>query len=515
MPLQLLPDNQTTQLKLSRDRSSVKSNISFELILSGMGGVVWQLGLQLCIAAALLFGGGRGRELPGSLSCLNNYVTTLSCMWVTAEPAGDGPFHLHFTNLWSKGHNASCKLTATGSMQNQYHCTIHLASQILETDGYRVSLQGNFLGRNHTYLAFPEYNPRKNIKLDPPLNIQSNTTASKCQIWWSVGNVPWYLAEILQYELQYKESSMSWEVAWNKTLPSSLPQVEIEATELHGGIAYAARLRCKVSENENSYHSQWSEWSQTTVFQGADVPKVSEKILNTKTMQYLFIPLSFATLLYLFWNCKLSSRAKNLACFNIPTPAAFFQPLYSLHNGNFKDWVGQNEACSQLEREEASNSSKVNADRISDLNTQELISQTSLKPTGSTDMVTAEENFAFALGPSQQYVPSRYIRAEGTELWPGLLFAPNYAGDTVGLKISEIIKDNLESPSVGRNYPSHSQHGKGDPLRLQESLGTADVSFSSSDYCTLCDNDTTGGLISAELLKLSNGNSHVKHQKDQ
>lgn len=39
-----------------------------------------------------------------------------------------------------------------------------------------------------------------------------------------------------------------------------------------------------------------------------DVPEVSEKILNTKTMQYLFIPLSFGTLFYLFWNCKLSSR---------------------------------------------------------------------------------------------------------------------------------------------------------------------------------------------------------------
>lgn len=52
-------------------------------------------------------------------------------------------------------------------MQNQYHCTIHLASQILETDGYRVSLQGNFFGRNHTYITFPEYNPRKHSKYEP------------------------------------------------------------------------------------------------------------------------------------------------------------------------------------------------------------------------------------------------------------------------------------------------------------------------------------------------------------
>ncbi|KAF1461211.1 Interleukin-9 receptor, partial [Pygoscelis antarcticus] len=171
--------------------------------------------------------------------------------------------------------------------------------------GYRVLLQGNFFGRNHTYITFAEYNPRKHIKLDPPLNIQSNVTASKCQIRWSV---PWYLVEILQYELQYKEYSMSWEIALNKTPPSSLPQIEIEATELRSGIAYIARVRCKVSENEDSYHSQWSEWSQTTVFQRPGVPKLSEKILNTRIMQFLFIPLSFGTLLYLFWNCKLSSR---------------------------------------------------------------------------------------------------------------------------------------------------------------------------------------------------------------
>ncbi|XP_051487744.1 interleukin-21 receptor isoform X5 [Apus apus] len=273
-------------------------------ILSGMGGHVWQLGLQLCITAVLLFGGGRGGEFPGSLSCLNNYVTTVSCTWATEEPVGDGPFYLHFTNLWSKGHNASCKLNARGRMQNQYHCTIQLASQILEEDGYRVSLQGNFFGCNHTYVAFPEYSPREHIKLDPPLNIQSNITASKCQISWSV---PWYLIEILQYELQFKESSMSWQVALNKTLTSSLPRVEIEASELRRGVAYIARVRCKVSENEDSYHSQWSEWSQTTVFQRAGELKLSEKILNTRTMQFLVIPLSFGTLLYLFWNCKLSS----------------------------------------------------------------------------------------------------------------------------------------------------------------------------------------------------------------
>uniref|UniRef100_A0A8C9F1I3 Uncharacterized protein n=1 Tax=Pavo cristatus TaxID=9049 RepID=A0A8C9F1I3_PAVCR len=262
---------------------------------------------------------------------------------------------------------------------------------------------------------------QERVKLDPPLNIQSNITASKCQIWWTV---PSYLDEILQYQLQYKEYSTSWETALNKTPPSSLPQIEIEGTEFRSGVSYTARVRCKVSEMEDSYHSQWSDWSQTTVFQREGASELSEKRFDTRTLQFLIIPLSFGTLLYLFWNCKLSSRAKVLSCLSIPTPAAFFQPLYNLHNGNFKDWVGPNEACSQLRREEASNSNKVTSDEVSELNVQELTSQISWKPMESTNLATAEEIFAFDSGPSQQYVPSRCARGEEREVRPAELTKP-------------------------------------------------------------------------------------------
>lgn len=70
------------------------------------------------------------------------------------------------------------------------------------------------------------------------------------------------------------------QIALNKTLPSSLPQIEIEATELRSGIAYIARVRCKISENEDSYHSQWSEWSKTTVFQREGTKIVIFTLIN-------------------------------------------------------------------------------------------------------------------------------------------------------------------------------------------------------------------------------------------
>lgn len=41
-------------------------------------------------------------------------------------------------------------------------------------------------------------------------------------------------------------------------------------------------------------------------------------------------------------------RPKVLSCLNIPTPAAFFQPLYNLHNGNFKVRCSTDFLCSSV-----------------------------------------------------------------------------------------------------------------------------------------------------------------------
>lgn len=74
--------------------------------------------------------------------------------------------------------------------------------------------------------------------------------------------------------------------ALNKTPPSSLPQIEIEGTEFHSGVSYIARVRCKVSENEDSYHSQWSEWSQTTVFQRAGTKNIVFILIHVFSCPY-------------------------------------------------------------------------------------------------------------------------------------------------------------------------------------------------------------------------------------
>ncbi|KAM9125727.1 interleukin-9 receptor-like isoform 4-T4 [Pangshura tecta] len=369
-----------------------------------MGKDIWRVCLQLCFIAIVFSRRAEGRaEFPGNLSCLNNYLYRIDCTWETDGKVGDGPFHVRFTN---SDENYTCTLTARDKLHSQHHCTINMTERLTQLDSYNILLQGGFFGRNSTYVAFQDYEPSLNIKCDPPFNLQSNISASKCQLWWSV---PGPLKPILQYELAYKGHNTSWEQAQHKQLFNAVTKVEIEAMEFEAGITYTARVRCKTSQVEDGYKSQWSEWSQTTEFQRAAPPgflQVPKKFFHGSMIQILFIPLCLGVILYIILNFKLSSRAKNIFCLNVPTPAAFFQPLYTLHNGNFKDWIGPNETCGQLRRDEANNPSKVTGNGIPGVSAHDVISQLSFKSLAKTEMIPQEDLSGPASRSDQQYLQS-------------------------------------------------------------------------------------------------------------
>ncbi|CAM2099961.1 unnamed protein product [Caretta caretta] len=425
-----------------------------------MGKDVWRACLQLCFIAIVVSRRREGRaEFPGNLSCLNNYLYRIDCTWETDGRVGDGPFHVHFTNAVTLDENYSCTLTARDELHSQHHCTINTAERFTQQDNYSILLQGGFSGRNRTYVAFPEYEPSLNIKCDPPFNLQSNISASKCQLWWSV---PWSLENILQYELEYKEHNTSWEQAQHKQLFNS-------------------------------------------------VTKVPKKFFHRSMIQILFIPLCLGVILYIILNFKLSLRAKNIFCLNVPTPAAFFQPLYTLHNGNFKDWIGPNETCGQLRRDDANNPGKVTMDGVPGLSAHDVISQLSFKSLAKTKIIPQEDPCGPASRPDQQYLQSRYVSVEEVEARLPSLFLQNHADDAGALDFSERSDTNLGSPDMSGNHPPYLRDSQGDFFMPQESLELESLSFCSNDYCTLCGSYCAGGPIPAELLQLTEEDGQVKH----
>eukprot|EP00062_Callorhinchus_milii_P019940 gi/632975051/ref/XP_007904012.1/ PREDICTED: interleukin-9 receptor-like [Callorhinchus milii] len=117
----------------------------------------------------------------------------------------------------------------------------------------------------------------------------------------------------------------------------------IEGFELQLNTVYVASVRCKPNKVD-PYRGQWSTWStecewSTETDTGAGSPTRGDW---SHLMLVLFIPLSLAALISIILYFKIPSRFVgkiNQVVIHVPNPAAFFQPLYTEHNGNFKDWV--------------------------------------------------------------------------------------------------------------------------------------------------------------------------------
>ncbi|XP_042336739.1 interleukin-9 receptor-like [Sceloporus undulatus] len=236
-----------------------------------------------------------------------------------------------------------CLLSASPDAQDHYSCSVEEKGEFTENDDYRVSLHtaNTSPGKNMTYPVFTSYEPRLHILCDPPTGLQSNASASK---WWIQWRKPESYEDInledWHWQLAFKAAGEPWEQAKAKNFVSQDSWVEIDGFEFKGGVDYVARVRCKIPEENNVYHSHWSAWSSTTSWTGPPGDDAGQKQLDPHLLRALhtLLPLCLGALMILllafFWRMKDMGRAY------IPTPATFFQPLYASHNGDFKGWAG-------------------------------------------------------------------------------------------------------------------------------------------------------------------------------
>nr|XP_028562543.1 interleukin-9 receptor-like [Podarcis muralis] len=176
------------------------------------------------------------------------------------------------------------------------------------------------------------------VKCEPPFDLQSNMSSSKCWMQW---RRPEAYEDIFlddwQWELAFKTTEAPWEQAQNKVWVNKETWVEIEGFEFESGVEYVARIRCKTPDVNMHYRSQWSPWSTTTKWKappGNGRQQHRESHLLKHVFNLLFLCLGILLLLLLvltiFW------RSKGHCSANIPSPAAYFQPLYLSHSGDFK-----------------------------------------------------------------------------------------------------------------------------------------------------------------------------------
>ncbi|XP_043855857.1 interleukin-9 receptor-like [Dromiciops gliroides] len=453
--------------------------------ISGKRACSVQLFTWFCVVA--FSGGERGAQQLGTLTCLNNYINRIHCSWTATLPRQDRVHQLLFTSNLEPFKNYSCIL-------QMGTCTLELPPDGMLTvyDEFTINFHGSVSGVELVYLLDPKYLPRKNIKLDPPSNLQSNVSSRGCIISWNPPLEDLY--KFLSYELALRQRGESWERARHKDRIVGVKAATIEAFEFGPGLTYEARLRSRLGsqevgeplgdeEKDFSYRSQWSEWSPVLQFQSPRSLDVSsspqEGPLSTIIIFSIFLFL--ISLPYILF--KLFPRVKKTFYQNVPSPAAFFRPLYTVHNGNFQMWARSDLLGPQLRMQGAMDKQVLTRDELLGFIFQESISHLTCFPMRPKRVDVMEEEDSWKpRGPpekevTQQDSASKYLSVEELQTWqlPGMVTDRQCDNDNAW--------GHPDFPGAGQ---ASSLALRCPPISLkQEDQSLESCSLSKSDYCTL------------------------------
>ncbi|XP_058141615.1 interleukin-9 receptor [Dasypus novemcinctus] len=302
-------------------------------------------GTWLLVCTCACWGAARGAAGPaaGALTCFTNNILRFDCRWSGPELGQGAGSWLVFTSNHAQGGAHRCVFLADA-------CSFLLPPEevLLPSDSFTITLHRLVSGEEQVSLLDPQFLPRRHVKLDPPSDLQSNVSADSCVLTWGVSPALEPLRALLDHELAFRRQEEAWERARHKGHIVGVTRLRLEAAELDAGSTYEARLRVQMAAqaaavDEERFEGQWSEWSQPVRFAapGRPGPRTPPRGPD-RSLVALCACLLLAGLAYLL--LKLSPRVKGTLCQAVPSPAAFFQPLYSVHSGNFQTWTGVHRA---------------------------------------------------------------------------------------------------------------------------------------------------------------------------
>ncbi|XP_033023568.1 interleukin-21 receptor [Lacerta agilis] len=308
----------------------------------------------------------------GNLTCFADYIQTLTCMWGN-DPHASSRAQYHLTATWDCGEGGNCSFTSKSAAgATQYTCfaeqNICFGNNIFEVavklgneqvcknefvfQEHRASPQNYTLGIWGCHCCFTQWVGAKSclpdalrspnltlspVKPYPPFSLRAIASPEGYNLSWSTmyqHDEYFYLDGELQYELRYRQRGHPWQghnhlLQYTETL-WLLPQ------EFEGDTDYELELRAKPRE-DSSYQGTWSDWSPKMTLR--TLPRAVEDRPGDKWSLWFLLVLSPLVALVVFLGWQHQRLWKKLDIF-IPSPAPFFQPLYLIHNGDFKKWVG-------------------------------------------------------------------------------------------------------------------------------------------------------------------------------
>ncbi|KGL82361.1 Interleukin-21 receptor, partial [Tinamus guttatus] len=270
-----------------------------------------------------------------NLTCFVDYVQTLSCILKNDLCAGS----YNLTATWILEEDpenpvAACSLlqSTRNTSHTQYMCTVDMTELLADT---KVQVDVTEIADRQHMISTGFY-MGENIKPQPPFNLTAVFSEGYNISWETIyQNSPYYfLNEELEYQLRFKKRSDTWETQKTKAVHEDKRTLVILSQELQGNTEYEFQVRAKPRE-DTGYRGFWSDWSHPLMLTTS--PDVVTQRADTRWL-LLFGVVATVTASITAFLAKQQSFWKKMAC--IPDPAAFFKPLYLVHNGDFKKWVG-------------------------------------------------------------------------------------------------------------------------------------------------------------------------------
>ncbi|XP_041133187.1 interleukin-21 receptor-like [Polyodon spathula] len=438
------------------------------------------------------------------LTCLNNYLQTVSCTltvnkWRNSEEE-NATVILEFKLLILDDDSpVQCTLVKEAESFDRvsYSCSLDFEDEIISEDKYEISLRRQFNGTIENTVADTCYRPSLHIKPLRPVNLSVTLSSNQYNFTWDTGYPDdHYLDNQLQFELSYRKKEDTLHSKEN-VLPraNSMRFIDLKAPFLEADTVYIAKVRS--APNNISYMGHWSEWSQPVELKtGVLAEKKSDIIIIIGS---IVMPLLLAAVILVSLYFNLPTRFKCVLFTKIPTPEPFFQPLYSNHKGNFRNWLShQGDPLRKEEELKIDSLVQTKQAKIEDsffLCTQEEVLNhiTNIKPIHREWSCSAKHSNGADCKGSQDVASD--IASSPLAALPKSLQSYDEMFSTLSLDLAGVTDsdsgcdDMTRSPDSSWQQATFSFELPPEP----ESLCYSD------DYCTL--SDTNNGLIPTKMIR--------------
>ncbi|XP_056309435.1 interleukin-2 receptor subunit beta [Danio aesculapii] len=285
----------------------------------------------------------------GDLTCVNDYMTNISCVWWNCSNFSNQRCELEgiwgIINEVSQSKSSGCELIPQNNPSNSSRsCFLILENAnffFINKIWLSVRCNGSLITRLH-------YQPGRHIKTQPP----DKPVVNGSNVSWSKGsNFPKSIKKH-EFQLQFKDAHTSWEMA----KPGQLSQENYTLLNhdlLTVGEVYQARVRVKPVEpkNDGQFRGEWSDWSPAVSWR-SEIGKLpvkpaedggakSPKSDNLPVIMIIGINVLLGLIIIPIIIYKVKKSSQPLKPMqHVPDPSKYFQPLHTIHGGNFRKWLG-------------------------------------------------------------------------------------------------------------------------------------------------------------------------------